>query len=122
LSFIIWSFNCVRPNYNKTLKIDPTNVTALWGLANTNYHYLKNYQSAGPYLEKLTTIDPTDTQAWMILGLSYYMQCQYDTAMASFDKILDLDPSNEAALTWRGEAIMQKESNNKKCATGDKDS
>jgi tetratricopeptide (TPR) repeat protein len=110
-------YQAAMDNYNKTLRIDPTNVTALWGLVNTNYHYLKNYQSAGTSLEKLTRIDPTDTHVWMILGLSYYMQCQYDKAMSSFDKILDLNPSDEAALSWRGEAIMQKESNNKKCAT-----
>jgi len=62
-----------------------------------DYALLKDYSSAGRYLEKALELDPKNIEARYHLGRVRYQQNQFDQAAAAFREVLKHDPENVKA-------------------------
>jgi tetratricopeptide (TPR) repeat protein len=49
------------------------------------------------FAQRATTIDPTDVDAWLLVGMLQRNTSQVDAAVATFQKVLELDPKNVRA-------------------------
>ncbi|KAG2433688.1 hypothetical protein HXX76_008058 [Chlamydomonas incerta] len=75
--------------YEDQIKADPTNDAATEGLA-TTYAQLMQYDKAAGLLEKLTKRNPTDSEAWRLLGESSLLSQQSRKAVPAFEKAVEL--------------------------------
>jgi Flp pilus assembly protein TadD len=64
-----------------------------------DYVLLNDYPDAIHWLEKATTFDPQDEQAWYSLGRCYYTQSRFKDAESSLQRALSLDPKDAKAVT-----------------------
>jgi tetratricopeptide (TPR) repeat protein len=62
-----------------------------------DYVLLDDYPDAIKWLEKATSMDPRNVDAWYSLGRAYYTVARLDEARKTFQAVLDLDPRNVKA-------------------------
>jgi Flp pilus assembly protein TadD len=64
-----------------------------------DYVLLNDYPDAIRWLEKATTFDAQNQQAWYSLGRCYYTQSRFKDAESSLQRALTLDPKDAKAAT-----------------------
>ncbi|HJT85719.1 MAG TPA: tetratricopeptide repeat protein [Nitrososphaeraceae archaeon] len=91
-------------NYDKVLRIDPTNTDALnkKGFA---LYLLDRYDEALQNYDKALQIDPNNTLALSNKGDVLYDLDRYDEALQNYDKALQIEPNNTYALNSKGDVL-----------------
>ena len=83
--------------FEKTLEIDPENVSALNALG-VSYDYLKEYQLAMKCYETVLKLDPDSANVYYNnMGQSYFQRGQYKAAIEAFRKAAAYDEDYPAA-------------------------
>jgi flagellar motor switch protein FliG len=68
--------------------------------AGVEYYDAQDYNSALPYLEYCTQLDPTQPSGFQYLGATYYALGRTADAVAAYEKVIALDPANEELKNW----------------------
>lgn len=80
--------------YERVLKREPQNTTALAGLAKARLQ-LQDWPAAIPPLEKLAVSYPDQVGIWQALAQSKIKLGDVDGAIAATEKLVKLDPQNQ---------------------------
>jgi tetratricopeptide (TPR) repeat protein len=81
--------------YEKALKVDPTNLKALENLA--NYYSAINPGKALEYYQRYLKIDPRDPEIYFQMGFLHQKQGDIAKTVAAFKKSIELDPQQVAS-------------------------
>ena len=104
-----------RELFQKVLRTDSASATALSGLALT---YLADFlmmwtedpnaciRQAARHASHALELDPTDSLAHAVFGLTYLWRRHYIEAMAHLDQAIDLNPNHADALAGRGLVLI----------------
>lgn len=93
--------------YEESLKVDASNVTAHWGLANCAYAGGKVADAYG-HIRKALEIDPGNAASWMLLGDLELAEKKPDAAEAAYSSALKHDATNVAALFKHASLMLSK--------------
>lgn len=66
-----------------------------------------NYIAALPILLRLTTDEPTNADAWNLLGFTQRKLGEFDAAGVAYETALKINPSHLGALEYQGELFLQ---------------
>jgi Flp pilus assembly protein TadD len=66
-----------------------------------------NYAAAIPLLQKSVAADPTNADAYNLLGFSLRKLGDVDTALAHYGKALELEPEHRGANEYLGELYLE---------------
>ncbi|MFC1808583.1 tetratricopeptide repeat protein [Candidatus Omnitrophota bacterium] len=73
--------------FTRILESDPTNISALWGMAELQ-HRNHNYASCKDSIEKILRDEPTFSPAYVTLGFNEFVQAKFDNAIIYAHKTL----------------------------------
>ena len=68
----------------------------------------QDYKKAINHLKETTEKDPSNIDAWFLLGDCYKARKKDKKAIAAYAKVLEIDPENQAALLSLGMSYMDK--------------
>lgn len=66
-----------------------------------------NYIAALPILLQLTADEPTNADAWNLLGFTQRKLGEFDAAGVAYDTALTINPGHLGALEYQGELFLQ---------------
>jgi Flp pilus assembly protein TadD len=66
-----------------------------------------NYIAALPILLQLTADEPTNADAWNLLGFTQRKLGEFDAAGVAYDTALKINPAHLGALEYQGELFLQ---------------
>ncbi len=92
------------PLYQKILRSQPKNISALQGLG-LNYLFLKKYTESSKALNEAIRLDPNNTKTLMALGSLYENQSIFYEAIFHYEKVLKLDPYHLDAYWGKGRVL-----------------
>jgi tetratricopeptide (TPR) repeat protein len=90
--------------YDKALKIDPKNITALVNKALTLEEIDSKNDEIKSLLEKAITLDSTTSNTMASKGTAYLTLGKFEQALECYDKALKIDPKNIIAVVNSGVA------------------
>lgn len=93
--------------YEDSLKVDDSNVTAHWGLANCAYAGGKVADAYG-HIQTALRIDPDNSASWTLLGDLELAEKKPDAAEAAYSNALKRDPASVAALFKHASLMLSK--------------
>ncbi|MEI7594222.1 MAG: tetratricopeptide repeat protein [Bacteroidota bacterium] len=101
LLFNINKFPESLADFDKALRIKPSNKDALIGKANT-LSSLARYSDAIEWYKKYLDYKPEDDQAWQWLGTAYYRLNKFEESLKYFNEAINRKPDNSQSFYWRG--------------------
>jgi cytochrome c-type biogenesis protein CcmH/NrfG len=66
-----------------------------------------NYQAAITLLQQVVTVEPTNADAWNLLGFSNRKLGNMDAAASAYTEALTINPGHLGALEYQGEMFVQ---------------
>ncbi len=99
-------FNKAREYFNKTLILQPTNLSIY---ENIGYGFLEQnkYDLALEQFLKIVSIDNQSDKGYYGIGKVYYLKGEFENSIKAFDKAIEINPNYGIAFQNRGSAKLE---------------